>query len=67
VVAFGLFAFWQATPLNPAPLMRLDLLRDRYVLSSASIGVFTGIILSASLFALPEFLRHWAWLSSPSC
>ena len=58
VVAFGLFAFWQATPLNPAPLMRLDLLRDRYVLSSASIGVFTGIILSASLFALPEFLRN---------
>jgi DHA2 family multidrug resistance protein len=58
VIAFGLFAFWQATPLNRAPLMCLDLLRDRYVLSSALIGVFTGIILSASLFALPEFLRN---------
>lgn len=58
LIAFGLFGLWQATPLNRAPLMCIDLLRDRYVLSSAFIGVFTGVILSASLFALPEFLRN---------
>jgi MFS transporter, DHA2 family, multidrug resistance protein len=28
------------------------------VLSSALIGVFTGMILSGSLFVLPEFLRN---------
>jgi MFS transporter, DHA2 family, multidrug resistance protein len=58
VVGLVLFAFWQASPQNRAPLLRIDLLRDRYVVSSALIGVFTGIILSASLFALPEFLRN---------
>ncbi|WP_236002176.1 MFS transporter [Paraburkholderia elongata] len=56
--ALLLFVVWQASPANRTPLLWLSLLRDRYVLSSALIGVFTGMILSGSLFVLPEFLRN---------
>jgi len=56
--ALMLFVVWQASPRNRTPLLRLDLLRDRHVTSSALIGVFTGMILSGSLFVLPEFLRN---------
>lgn len=52
------FAFWQASPRNRTPLMRIELMRDRRVLSAALIGVFTGMILSGSVFVLPEFLRN---------
>lgn len=58
VIALCLFVFWQASPYNRAPLLRIELLGDRNVTSSALIGVFTGIILSGSLYALPEFLRN---------
>lgn len=58
--AFVLFAIWQTSPRNRAPLLRLELLLDRHVLSSALIGVFTGMILSGSLYMLPEFLRNVA-------
>ena len=52
-----LFLAWQTSPRNPAPLLSLGLIRDRNVLAAVLIGVFTGIIISASLYALPEFLR----------
>jgi MFS transporter, DHA2 family, multidrug resistance protein len=58
VSALIAFLWWQTSPRNRAPLLRLELLRDRHVVSSALIGVFTGIIFSGSLFVLPEFLRH---------
>lgn len=58
LVAAGLFVFWQMSALNRAPLMQIELLRDRRVMSSALIGIFTGMILSGSLYALPEFLRN---------
>ena len=58
--ALVLFAIWQTSPRNPSPLLRLELLLDRYVLSSALIGIFTGMILSGSLYMLPEFLRNVA-------
>jgi len=58
--ALVVFAIWQSSPRNPAPLLRLELLRNRFVLSSALIGVFTGMILSGSLYMLPEFLRNVA-------
>jgi DHA2 family multidrug resistance protein len=54
------FVVWQGSPRNRTPLLRLDLLRDRRVTSSALIGIFTGMILSGSLFVLPEFLRNIA-------
>jgi len=58
--ALILFGIWQTSPRNRAPLLRLELLLDRYVLSSALIGVLTGMILSGSLYMLPEFLRNVA-------
>lgn len=58
--AFVLFVAWQGSPANRSPLMCIDLLRDRHVLSSAVLGVFTGMILSGSVFVLPEFLRNLA-------
>jgi DHA2 family multidrug resistance protein len=58
--AFVLFVVWQSSWHNRTPLLRLDLLRDRNVMASALIGVFTGIILSGSLYMLPEFLRNVA-------
>jgi MFS transporter, DHA2 family, multidrug resistance protein len=58
--AFVLFVAWQASPANRTPLLCIDLLRDRNVLSSAVLGVFTGMILSGSVFVLPEFLRNLA-------
>ncbi len=51
------FVFWQASPRNPAPLVSITLLGNRHVLSSALIGVCAGMILSGSLYVLPEFLR----------
>jgi MFS transporter, DHA2 family, multidrug resistance protein len=58
--ALVLFAIWQTSPRNHAPLLRLELLFDRYVLSSALIGVFTGMIPSGGVYMLPEFLRNVA-------
>jgi DHA2 family multidrug resistance protein len=58
--AFILFVAWQNSWHNRTPLLCLDLLRDRNVVASALIGVFTGIILSGSLYMLPEFLRNVA-------
>jgi DHA2 family multidrug resistance protein len=56
--ALLLFVLWQANPRNRTPLLWLELLRDRRVMSAALIGILTGMILSGSLFVLPEFLRN---------
>jgi MFS transporter, DHA2 family, multidrug resistance protein len=58
--ALAAFVLWQTSPRNRTPLLRLELLRDRYVMSAALIGVFTGMIISGSLYMLPEFLRNVA-------
>ncbi|WP_431822974.1 MFS transporter [Burkholderia sp. F1] len=58
--ALVLFVAWQSSPSNRTPLLCLNLLLDRNVLSSAVLGVFTGMILSGSVFVLPEFLRNLA-------
>jgi len=57
-VALGLFLAWQFNPHNRAPLLDLTLIRDRRVISSILIGLFAGMILSGSLYVLPEFLRN---------
>ena len=57
-VALGLFLMWQLHPRNRAPLLDLTLIRDRRVMSSIVIGLFAGMILSGSLYVLPEFLRN---------
>jgi len=57
VATLGAFLLWQWSPRNRAPLLDLALVRDRRVMSAILIGLFTGMILSGSLFELPEFLR----------
>ena len=57
-LALIVFIFWQTSPRNAVPLVSLELLRDRHVLSSALIGICAGMILSGSLYVLPEFLRN---------
>ncbi|HTD27758.1 MAG TPA: MFS transporter [Xanthomonadaceae bacterium] len=58
VTALAMFLLWQGSARNPVPLLDLALVRDRRVMSSILIGLFTGMILSGSLFVLPEFLRN---------
>ncbi len=52
------FAGWQLSARNEVRLLRLELVRDRNVLASVFLGTFAGIILSGSIYALPEFLRN---------
>jgi MFS transporter, DHA2 family, multidrug resistance protein len=58
VVSLAAFIAWQASHFNRTPLLDIPLLRDRAVLSSVLLGIFTGMILSGSLYALPEYLRN---------
>jgi MFS transporter, DHA2 family, multidrug resistance protein len=57
VLALLTFVIWETSAKNPLPLLRLHLLRTRPVLASMFLGIFAGIILSGSIYALPEFLR----------
>jgi MFS transporter, DHA2 family, multidrug resistance protein len=57
-IALLLFVFWQTSPRNAAPLLRLDLIRNRNTLASIPLGIMAGIILSGGIYALPEFLRN---------
>jgi len=58
IISLVLFVLWQHSARNVAPLLDLVLLRNRFVMSSILIGLLTGMILSGSLFVLPEFLRN---------
>jgi DHA2 family multidrug resistance protein len=58
VATLGMFLLWQYSPRNRSPLLDLALVRDRRVMSAILIGLFTGMILSGSLFVLPEYLRN---------
>jgi MFS transporter, DHA2 family, multidrug resistance protein len=57
-IALVLFVGWQSSPRNSAPLLHLRLLRNRNLQAAASLGLFAGVILSGSIYALPEFLRN---------
>jgi MFS transporter, DHA2 family, multidrug resistance protein len=57
VCAFIAFLWWQLNERNRVPLLYLDLLRDRRVMAAVLIGICTGMILSGSLYVLPEYLR----------
>ena len=57
VLALGLFLLWQYSARNRAPLIDMTLIHDRRVMSAIFIGLITGMILSGSLYVLPEFLR----------
>lgn len=58
VCAFVAFAEWQFSRDNRYPLFNMRLLKDRNVVAAMLIGIFLGMILSGSLFVLPEFLRN---------
>jgi DHA2 family multidrug resistance protein len=53
-----LFIGWELSPRNAARLFRLELMSERHVIASSLLGIFVGVILSGSLYALPEFLRN---------
>jgi DHA2 family multidrug resistance protein len=59
-IALGTFVLWQLSPFNRTPLVPLQLLRERHVIAAVMIGVCTGMVLSGSLFVLPQFLRATA-------
>jgi MFS transporter, DHA2 family, multidrug resistance protein len=52
-----LFVAWQLSPRNPAPLLNLQLVRNRNMQAAIFIGLLAGIILSGSVYAVPEYLR----------
>jgi DHA2 family multidrug resistance protein len=56
--AFVAFVHWQMSSENRYPLFNLSLLRNRNVVAAMLIGILLGIVLSGSLFVLPEFLRN---------
>ena len=57
-IALILFIAWQLNPRNSAPLLRLELVRNRNMQASMTLGLFAGVILAGSIYALPEFLRN---------
>ena len=58
LIALLLFTAWELSPRNAASLLQLRLLTDRNVQAAVSLGLFAGIILSGSIYALPQFLRN---------
>ena len=58
LIALLLFATWQLSPRNTTPLLHLRLLANRNLQAAISLGLFAGIVLTGSLYALPEFLRN---------
>lgn len=52
------FTIWQLSPANQAPLLQLRLVANRNLQAAIFLGLFAGLILSGSLYAMPEFLRN---------
>jgi MFS transporter, DHA2 family, multidrug resistance protein len=57
VTAIIAFVYWERRPGNHFPLMDISLLSNPHALAAVFLGIFAGMILSGSLFVLPEFLR----------
>ena len=57
LTALVAFVCWERSADNHFPLVDISLLSNRYTLAAVIIGIFAGMILSGSLFVLPEFLR----------
>jgi DHA2 family multidrug resistance protein len=58
LIALILFVASQLDPKNASPVLDLNLIRNRNVRAAICLGLFAGVILSGSLYALPEFLRN---------
>ena len=57
-IALILFVAWQVSSSNRAPLLQLRLIRNKNLQAAVILGLLAGIILSGSIYALPEFLRN---------
>jgi MFS transporter, DHA2 family, multidrug resistance protein len=53
-----LFVAWQLNPNNRAPLLQLALVGNRNMVAAILVGLCAGVILSGSIYALPEYLRN---------
>lgn len=53
-----LFAAWQLLPANRNPVLHIQFLRDRGMLSAAVLGLVLGMQLAGSLYVLPQYLRR---------
>ncbi len=58
VVCLVLFVWWDSRRENPNPVLNLRLLsRESALASGTLVAVIFGVLLSASLFVLPQYLR----------
>jgi len=56
-IAIVAFAVWESSPRNRFPLIDVSLFKSHHMMAAIFIGAFAGMILSGSLFVLPEYLR----------
>jgi DHA2 family multidrug resistance protein len=57
-ISLILFVAWELSPRNRIPLLHLALIRNRNMLAAILVGLCAGIILTGSIYALPEYLRN---------
>jgi EmrB/QacA subfamily drug resistance transporter len=57
ILGNALFILWQLSPKNPAPLLDLRYMRERSVYAGGAIGFTLGLLLSGSLYVIPQYLR----------
>jgi EmrB/QacA subfamily drug resistance transporter len=57
VAGNALFVIWQLSTRNKAPLLDLRYMRERTVYAGGVIGFSLGLLLSGSLYVIPQYLR----------
>lgn len=57
ILGNALFVLWQLSPRNQAPLLDLRYMRERSVYAGGILGFALGLLLSGSLYVIPQYLR----------
>jgi len=57
VASNALFVVWQLSSRNRAPLLDLRYMKERTVYAGGVIGFSLGLLLSGSLYVIPQYLR----------
>jgi EmrB/QacA subfamily drug resistance transporter len=57
VAGNALFVIWQLSPRNRSPLLDLRYMKERTVYAGGVIGFSLGLLLSGSLYVIPQYLR----------
>jgi EmrB/QacA subfamily drug resistance transporter len=57
VVGNALFVFWQLSSWNKAPLLDLRYMKERTVYAGGTVSFVLGVLLSGSLYVIPQYLR----------